>query len=76
MTGGDIYDRLMKSRKRQNPVAFHWPGSQIPGVEPSTSRTTNSTYLMMNGDDNRTTSLEQQVAIIIVSSSSDDDPFS
>lgn len=29
MTGGDIYDRLMKSRKRQNPVAFHWPGSQM-----------------------------------------------
>ncbi len=26
MTGGDIYDRLLKSRKRQNPVAFHWPG--------------------------------------------------
>eukprot|EP00434_Breviolum_minutum_P017629 symbB.v1.2.015560.t1/scaffold1166.1/size134334/11 len=24
MTGGDIYDRLLKSRKRQNPVAFHW----------------------------------------------------
>ena len=29
MTGGDIYDRLMKSRKRQNPVPFHWPGSQF-----------------------------------------------
>lgn len=24
MTGGDIYDRLMKSKRRQNPITFHW----------------------------------------------------
>ena len=24
MTGGDIYDRLQRSRKTNNPVPFHW----------------------------------------------------
>lgn len=35
MTGGDIYDRLLKSRRRENAVPFHWPGAYPSGRDPS-----------------------------------------